>query len=307
MEALRCSRVRTSLAWLSLLATAFIAACSDDDGGGSSSTTTTTTSGEGGAGGGDRVVELRFEGRIGDQLFSCGSTYAGLGTSEAEASLTDFRLYLHDLQLHRIGGGEVPLALAQDGLWQHQDLVLLDFEDGTGGCANGTEEMNVVVRGTVPAGDYDGLSSKLGVPFELNHADVAAAPSPLNLSALYWSWNGGYKFLRADAVPTGGADAFNLHLGSTGCTDDPGGRLASCDRPNVAEIVLPSFNPRTSKVLIDYGAVIAGSDLTVNVGGAPGCMSGAADPECAAVFERLGIDVVDGSIHPKQQALFRAE
>jgi uncharacterized repeat protein (TIGR04052 family) len=163
-----------------------------------------------------------------------------------------------------------------------------------------------LIQAVVPAGEYDGISFKLGVPFELNHADAAVAPSPLNLSALFWSWNGGYKFLRVDSVPVGGGAPFNLHLGSTGCVPAMG-EVASCDRPNVAEIVLTGFNPAKNKIIIDYAAVVAASDLSSDMGGAPGCMSGATDPDCEAVFERLGISIKDGSVHPETQTLFHVE
>jgi uncharacterized repeat protein (TIGR04052 family) len=252
-------------------------------------------------------VTIQFEGRVGDEVFSCADTFTGVGSTAAEVRLIDFRLYIHDVRLRRTDGTEVPVELEQDGLWQYQDLALLDFEDRSGGCANGTQEVNAAIRGTAPAGDYDGLSFKLGVPFALNHGDAASAPSPLNLTALFWNWNGGYKFLRADSVPVAGGAPFNLHLGSTGCVDDPNGGVSSCERPNVADVVLSGFDPRSAKVLVDYASVVADSDVSTNAGGPPGCMSGLTDPECSAIFGRLGIDIADGSVHPDQQALFRVE
>ena len=39
----------------------------------------------------------------------------------------------------------------QDGKWQLDDLALLDFEDGTSSCVNGTPEVNDRVTGR-PAG-----------------------------------------------------------------------------------------------------------------------------------------------------------
>ena len=36
--------------------------------------------------------------------------------------------------------------------------------------------------------------------------------------------------------------------------------------------------------------LLAGSDVTVNQAGAPGCMSEATDPECGSVFGALGVD-----------------
>lgn len=314
---------------LSLLVAALpLAACEDEggsDGSGASASSSSSSAsssssssgsggaggsgGQGGGGGSDAVpVALQFEGRVGAEVFSCSSPYPGLGTAATEVSISDFRLYIHDVRLHRANAAAVPVVLDQDGVWQYHDVVLLDFEDKSGSCGNGTAETNGTVRGTVPAGEYDGISFKLGVPFELNHADAAAAPSPLNLSGLFWSWNGGYKFARIDsAVTAEGGGPFVFHLGSTGCIDDPSGTVSSCDRPNVADIVLTGFDPLATKVLVDFAALVATSDLSVNVGGPPGCMSGPTDPECLTVFEQLGIDISDGSLHPEQQTFFRVE
>ncbi|XXT20104.1 MbnP family copper-binding protein [Sorangium sp. So ce429] len=322
----------TSSVSVSLLATAtLLVGCGDDEGGGGSAGATSVSSssaessasssssaggggggeagggGSGGTGGGeDASIALRFEGRVGEHVFSCGETYA-LGTASTEVGISDFRLYIHDIRLRKAGGDEVPVTLDQDGLWQFQDLVLLDFEDKTGRCANGTEPTNGEARGTVPRGSYDGLSFKLGVPFALNHADAAVAPSPLNLSGLFWSWEAGYKFARIDTVPAAGSGPFFLHLGSTGCVADAGGAVTACDTPNVAEVVLTGFDPLTTTVLVDFAAVVAASDLSADAGGAPGCMSGTDDPECGAILQRLGIEIADGTLHPEAQELFRVE
>jgi len=253
-------------------------------------------------------VMLPFEGRVGAKTFDCNSDYTGLGTAATDVRISDFRLYVHDVRLHRAGGDDVPVDLMQDGLWQYKNLALLDFEDKSGHCANGTGPTNTMVHGMVPEGDYDGIAFKLGVPFDLNHADVATAPSPLNLSGLFWSWNGGYKFLRADSVPVAGGGAFNIHLGSTGCMGDPpNSSVTSCARPNVVDIHLTGFDPTKNKVVIDYAALVEASDLSQDKGGAPGCMSGQMDPECAPIFERLGIDITDGSMHPETQKFFHVE
>jgi uncharacterized repeat protein (TIGR04052 family) len=237
-------------------------------------------------------------------VFSCGDTYA-VGLSATQVRITDFRLYIHDVRLRRADGEDVPVSLDQDGLWQYQDVVLLDFEDKSGGCANGTQPTNGVVRGRVPAGEYDGLSFKMGVPFELNHGNAATAESPLNLTGLWWNWNQGYKFLRIDSVPEAGGDGFIVHVGSTGCIADDDGGVAACDRPNVAEIVFTDIDPLSTKVLVDYAALVQDSEVGANAGGQPGCMSDPTDPDCLPVFTRLGIDTTDGSPRPEHQAFFR--
>ena len=46
--------------------------------------------------------------------------------------------------------------------------------------------------------------------------------------------------------------------------------------------------------------------LTVNGGGAPGCLAAMSDPECGAVFDRLGLDLSTGEPKPGQ-TFFRTE
>lgn len=263
-----------------------------------------TTGGTGGAATVD--VAITFEAQVGAEAFGCDKTFTGVGSPPVDVTIADYRLYVHDVALHKADGTLVPITLDQDGLWQYQNLALLDFEDATGTCQNGTAETNKAVVGTAPAGEYDGVAFKVGVPFELNHQDASVAPSPLNLSALFWNWNGGYKFIRIDSIPAGSDSAFNLHLGSTGCIDDGAGGVSSCSRPNRPEVTLTGFDPLTTPIVIDYGAVVAGSDLQTNMG-PPGCMSGATDTDCGPVFQRLGIDFADGSIHPENQVLFHAK
>lgn len=144
------------------------------------------------------AIALQFQGSVGDEPFVCGARYAGLGTSQSNVTPTDFRLYVSGVALIAADGTIVPVALTQDGKWQHENVALLDFENKADVCANGTTETNSQIVGTVPAGDYQGLQFSLGVPFALNHADATLAPSPLNLTSMWWNWRGGYKFLRVD-------------------------------------------------------------------------------------------------------------
>lgn len=278
---------------------------------------------------------LRFEARIGSELFSCSRAYQGLGKTKVAIEPLDFRLYVHDVRLVSEDGSEVPFVLTPDGKWQTRDVALLDFEDRTGTCVNGNADLNGELRGVAPPGKYKGVKLRLGVPFSLNHADVASAAPPLNVSSLFWSWNGGYKFARVDARVkglagmdggTGGmgdggmggmdggmdhggeANVFNIHLGSTMCAGEPaqGSPITSCGRPNRGEILLTGFDPLAKAIVIDLAALTADSDLSRNGGGAPGCMSGDDDPECPSILERLGVDPSTGEANAARQTFFRA-
>lgn len=257
-------------------------------------------------------VTLRFQARVGDQPFRCDRGYT-LGISASQVAPLDFRVYVSEVALIDADGNTVPLRLEQDGRWQYETVALLDFEDKSGGCANGTVEMNDRITGTVPAGDYTGLQFTLGVPFELNHADATLAPSPLNLTSLWWNWQFGYKFARIDfsnrqqtgfipihspspdnAPSEHGNEnnvGFAIHLGSTGCEmTDANPRPTSCSNPNTVTITLNEFDPNTSVVVADLAALVANTDLSVNQPDtAPGCMSEPNDRDCIGIMSALGI------------------
>jgi uncharacterized repeat protein (TIGR04052 family) len=143
-------------------------------------------------------IAINFAAYVGEAEFACGDSYEEVGTTKSTITPKDFRFYVSNLALIDEAGNAIPLKLSQDGKWQYQNTALLDFEDGTKSCDNGTAEINTKVVGTIPAGDYQSLQFTLGVPQKLNHSDAAIAPSPLNLTSMWWNWQGGYKFLRVD-------------------------------------------------------------------------------------------------------------
>lgn len=259
-------------------------------------------------GSGDLAVTLSFRGVVGDQDFACGTPYAGMGTSGTTWTPSDFRLYVHDVVLLDDAGAEVPVALTQDGRWQYDTLALLDFEDKTASCANGTTDVNARIVGTVPAGTYVGVGFTVGVPFELNHADAATAASPLNLSTMFWSWQSGYKFVRVDGVSTGQPGGAVFHLGSTMCEADENGTVTSCANPNRGDIRLSGFDPAANTVLVDLAGLFAGADLDMNQANSMSiCMSDPADLDCAPIFAALGLGFGGTSGDPSAQTMFRVE
>ncbi len=144
------------------------------------------------------TMTLQFQAQVGDQPFACGESYPALGMGDTTVMPADFRFYVSNVTLIDSSGDRIPLELEQDGKWQYESVALLDFEDKSGPCGNGTTETRTQVVGQIPAGDYQGLEFQVGVPFDLNHQDATLAPSPLNLTSLWWNWQGGYKFIRID-------------------------------------------------------------------------------------------------------------
>jgi uncharacterized repeat protein (TIGR04052 family) len=271
-----------------------------------------------------QAVTLRFAAEFAGKPFNCSNAIEGVGTGKSTVTPIDFRLYVSDIQLVRADGALVPLALEQDGKWQHRNLALLDFEDGAAGCGNGTRDTRTVVTGAAPSGAYKGVRFNVGVPFDLNHQDPTLAASPLNLTAMFWTWQGGYKFIKIDfglkgavpeasktmsgghaerpaapkmdstpmAKPAAPSPAFAIHLGSTLCKSDSRTTPPSaCANPNRMEILFPEFDPATNVIVFDPAPVLASTDVTLNTPDtSPGCMSFPNDPECNTVMPKLGFD-----------------
>ncbi|MBP0021771.1 MAG: metallo-mystery pair system four-Cys motif protein [Cyanobacteria bacterium SBLK] len=269
----------------------------------------------------DRSITLRFQGRVGDRIFECGTSYPNLGTQNTAVRFSDFRFYVSEIALRDSDNNLVPLTLTQDEKWQYQNVALLDFEDKSASCSNGTTPTRDIVIGTVPEGNYTGIQFVLGVPVSLNHEDATLASSPLNLTSLWWNWRGGYKFMRVDLMvgemaSKGGThggghhhhnNAFGIHLGSTGC-----GTLAadiqpsSCTNPNRSTVVFLDFDPDKNIIVADLAALLENTNLTVNQPNTPsGCMSSPEDGDCLGIMKNLGLPFNDNL--ESQSTFFRVE
>ena len=234
-------------------------------------------------------VEIVFAARFADESITCSS---GSGT----VSLTDLRFYVHDVELRSSEGEWRPVTLDIDPTWQQPDLAMIDLENATSGCMNGTAETRPAIAGSIRNDNYRGIRFTLGVPFDRNHADPLTAAGPLDDSAMHWHWRSGYKFLRA-GVETND-DGFWIHLGSTGC-EGTVGNITGCRSPNRVEVELAEFVPGDSEVIFDLAALLAGTDLD---NAAPGdCSSAPAESTCGAPFAALGLDFESGTTLPDQR------
>lgn len=239
-------------------------------------------------------VDIKFTAVAGKEPVACGTPIPGLGTTAQSAQLQDLRFFVSDVKLIRRDGRSVPLKPARNSRYRYRGVTLIDLENGTGHCAvDGTRGMNASVRGTVPKGSYTGVRWTVGVPFALNHTDAPAMPAPLNSAAMAWSWQAGRKFTKIEFADPGDhwqAKTFFVHLGSAGCEGNPAtGATVRCAAPNRGAVRLKRFNPAKQQVAVDVKAMLAGTDIALNRGGSPGCMSGPDDPECASLFRAFGV------------------
>lgn len=261
----------------------------------------------------DKAVEIKFAGDFAGQPFSCGMPVEGIGATKSKVSIADYRLYVSGVVLTKADGSETPVKLDQDGKWQLDDVTLLDFEDASGGCVNGTPDTNMSVKGSVPDGDYVGLKLAIGVPFDKNHQDPTLAASPLNLTAMFWNWQGGYKFMKVDLATSGlpiekaaaeadhtgqpaagakpSAKGWALHLGSTMCAaESKTSAPKDCKNPNRIPVAFAAFDPAKDVVVIDPAKALAEANVDINAPEtSPGCMSFPKDADCVSVMPKLGL------------------
>lgn len=226
-------------------------------------------------------IAVPFQAGFGQHPLTCGP-------ASASGTLTDLRFYVSEIQLFDADDNATDVQLIADDRWQGPTVALLDLEDGSGSCENGTSDRNSTLRGRVPAGDYRGIRFVIGVPFDLNHADPLSAAPPLDDTAMHWHWRSGYKFLRAGFRD----DLRNhwLHVGSAGCQ----GTLQSitaCRFPNRVTARFDDYVPGET-LIVDleklYDAFAALPDPKSS------CSSGPAEESCRSAFALLGLDAANG-------------
>lgn len=271
--------LRAPLVAASLAALVPLAGCGDDD-----------TSPSDDPIGDDNAVTLVFGASADGNDFACGTTFDGLGTSDASLTISDLRFYLHDIALRDADGTWVDLDVEDDGTWQSGGVALIDLADLTPPCdtAHGNEPIRDYVTGRIAAGDYDAVRFTLGVPFERNHEDASTAQAPLSYTSMFWSWQAGYKFVRIDGA-LGSGEGWRFHLGSTACQGTVGD-ISSCGNPNRPTVEVVGFDPDSDRIDLDIAALLAGSDPEAEFAPFPrGCMSEPDNGGCPTVLDAIGL------------------
>ena len=252
-------------------------------------------------------VKIEFVPLVNGAAFSCTGTYSNVGTTKSTVHPQDFKMYVHGASLLTASGTKTPLTLVQDGVWQRDDIALLDFEDGTGTCATASPATNFVVTGTA-AGSFTGLEFSVGLAADQDHLSAATAAAPLNQPDLWWSWLGGYRYLKVDLQTSGNANYF-FHLGAEDCT---GATMTTidCKYSNLATVTLSNFKPGTNKISVDIGKLLADSNVDQQPDQmttfTPGCMSDPGDTQCPAPFAKLGLPF-EGMGAPPAQTVFAVQ
>lgn len=248
-------------------------------------------------------VQVPFGALLAQAPFEAGECADGVGTEGDAIAISDLRFYIADVHAQNDAGEWRPLQLSQRA-WQGNGITLIDLSALE--AESGTAGMNNYIDGHLPEDSYRRLRFTLGVPFEENHSNAATAEAPLNVGGMFWSWQGGRKFLRIDAQPCGDRvpestpNSLALHLGSTGCEGEMT-QISHCAQANRSIIEL-DWSPGQS-VMFDLDALFAESNIYANTEETPSlCMSAPSDPDCAPLFGALGLPF--GSEHVSAQRSF---
>lgn len=252
--------------------------------------------------GGEEAISIDFQAVVGEEAFSCDGAYS-VGQDGVTVRPIDLRFYLHDLRLVDEAGEEVAFTPDEDA-WQRDGVVLLDFEDDSGSCNTGSAGTHTAVTGTVDGAErVAGIRFTVGVPEDQNHLDAAVEPAPFNAQGMWWSWSGGFKYMKVD-VETDTKPTVFFHLGATGCTGDPGVGY-TCGYAHRPTITLDGLTIGENTVVFDLASLYAGIAVDgeqAEGDSLPGCMSFTGDPECPPMISALGLGFMDAEPPASQSA-----
>ena len=252
--------------------------------------------------------ELHFAARVGAEPFACNQQYTNFGAGNASIEPADFRAYVHNVRVVADNGSEFAVTL-DDNDFQKDGVALLDFEDGTGACDTGSPDVHTSITGEVADGlTVTAVRFTLGVPEALNHLDVSVAEPPFNIPSLWWSWAGGYKFIKADVLVGDDELAAYFHHGNTACTGTPADGF-SCASAHLADVEV-ALDPSTQAIAVDLGAMYASLDAAADLvdgDNVRGCMSFSNDPDCSGMMASVGVPFTEDDGAPVPTALYAVE
>jgi|GEM_PF-3284110 uncharacterized repeat protein (TIGR04052 family) len=218
-------------------------------------------------------------------LSSCGtgatSAQIRFGIDGDAATAKALQFYVQTIELVDEHGQPHPFRFAVESPWQNERVALIDL------AGDPSTPRRLVIDGTAEggAGAYSGIRLTIGVPFELNHANPLTAAAPLDRGEMFWNWQSGHKFLRAD-LAVAGRD-WSFHLGSTGCSSASALRPPAqpCAEPNEMRIELKG-NPLRDVVRLQLSPLIAAAQSANYVV----CTGDYAhDPACRDAYAATGL------------------
>jgi uncharacterized repeat protein (TIGR04052 family) len=208
--------------------------------------------------------------------------------SAANVNVRQLQFYVHDVELIDEQGVAHPFRLSAAPPWQSEHVALVDLSGDAGA------QRRAAILGTFDGGkpqSYTGIHFTVGVPFELNHGNPLTAAPPLDRGEMFWNWQSGHKFLRADLAADG--REWSFHLGSTGCSSASALRppAAPCAQPNEIRVELKGDPLRqTIRLLLEpLFAAAHATNYAICTG------NYAHDPACGPAYATTGLNAQSGT------------
>ena len=221
-----------------------------------------------------------------EAALQCQSTFAPKSNGEAWF-IEQLQFFLSDLEVKVEGKGWQKLALV-DSPYQTTETVLLG-----GNCREQTKQQNVKDNGNwliefdnnIDVSTVRAVRFSLGVPFAYNHLNPVTQKSPLNIPSMFWVWQTGHKFLRAELASVDAKWLF--HLGSTGCKASSVMRAPkqSCRYPNTFEFEIPVTKDVNNSLSLSFN--LAKLLNGVELGQTSSCQSEQDNESCQQLFKNL--------------------
>lgn len=155
--------------------------------------------------------------------------------------IKQFQFFLSDIEIASEGASWQRLKLMKNP-YQSLNTVLLGTnckEDKEQKYSETLGNWSIDFDNNLDTSKVSALRFTLGVPFESNHLNPITQESPLNLPSMFWVWQNGHKFMRAELSSQN--DQWLFHLGSTGCKAASAMRApkSACRYPNTFNVEIP--------------------------------------------------------------------
>lgn len=207
-----------------------------------------------------------------EQVVGCDKR---LQLAENEWRIDAFKWYFSALEILYQQSWQ-PLKLAQSKS-QHSGVVLFENDQ----CKR--RQLQLALQESVDWQQVSAIRFRLGLPFGLNHDNPLKQPEPMNRSDMFWSWQSGHKFLRADLRSDD--TAWSFHLGSIGCAAASAMRSPTqqCKQPNLFDYQVNTYH-RAGTLTLHLEQLLHG----VQINSANSCrFHGMQEQSCAAILENL--------------------
>lgn len=214
---------------------------------------------------------------------SCQSTFDPKNKGEAWF-VEQFQFFVSDIGVATEDAEWQSLSLV-DNAYQTPETVLLGVN-----CAEQDKQKNagnwrITFDNRLDIAKVQTIRFTLGVPFATNHLNPVSQLSPLNLPSMFWVWQTGHKFIRAELASVN--EQWLFHLGSTGCKAVSVMRAPkqACIYPNTFEFELPvaKHDGKALALNLNLASLLDNVELTQSTS----CQSEHENENCLQLFDNL--------------------